>query len=182
MPVDRSSQGLAQVMLEKNAKVSPVKSAKARQTSEPAGIPISPTLIVKGVRNDLSNLGGALIGGFSEVTGLKLKKKPGFDLPILASLNLGKYNISKNFDTLYRMIIINDLSIFIYDYKYFSGPNKIKKAGNDKTKLVASVQNEKQFKRQTTQPDFNAPPYAPAPAQKENPTIWYSSEQKEPVR
>ena len=75
-------------------------------------------------------------------------------------------------------------SIFIYDYKYFSGPNKgIKKAGNDKTKLVASsVQNEKQFKRQTTQPDFNAPPYAPAPAQKENPTIWYSSEQKEPVR
>ena len=105
MPVDRSSQGLAQVMLEKNAKVSPVKSAKARQTSEPAGIPISPTLIVKGVRNDLSNLGGALIGGFSEVTGLKLKKKPGFDLPILASLNLGMYNISKNYDTLYRMII-----------------------------------------------------------------------------
>ena len=107
MPVDRSSQGLAQVMLEKNAKVSPVKSAKARQTSEPAGIPISPTLIVKGVRNDLSNLGGALIGGFSEVTGLKLKKKPGFDLPILASLNLGMYNISKNYDTLYRMILIS---------------------------------------------------------------------------
>ena len=105
MPVDRSSQGLAQVMLEKNAKVSPVKSAKARQTSEPAGIPISPTLIVKGVRNDLSNLGGALIGGFSEVTGLKLKKKPGFDLPILASLNLGMYNISKNYNNLYRMII-----------------------------------------------------------------------------
>merc|ERR1711936_145946 len=43
------------------------------------------------------------------------------------------------------------------------------------------VQNDKQFKRQTTQPDFNAPPYAPAPAQKENPTIWYSSEQKEPL-
>ena len=181
MPVDRSSQGLAQVMSEKNAKVSPVKSAKARQTSEPAGIPISPTLIVKGVRNDLSNLGGALIGGFSEVTGLKLKEKPGFDLPILASLNLGMCHIRKTYD-LHNSINIIHLSIFIYDYKYFSGPKSIKKAGNDKTKLVASVQNEKQFKRQTTQPDFNAPPYAPAPAQKENPTIWYSSEQKEPVR
>ena len=114
MPVDRSSQGLAQVMLEKNAKVSPVKSAKARQTSEPAGIPISPTLIVKGVRNDLSNLGGALIGGFSEVTGLKLKKKPGFDLPILASLNLGMYNISKYYDNLYR---INDIRLISFTYQ-----------------------------------------------------------------
>ena len=100
MPVDRSSQGLAQVMLEKNAKVSPVKSAKARQTSEPAGIPISPTLIVKGVRNDLSSLGGALIGGFSEVTGLKLKKNPGFDLPILASLNLGMSHISEIYNNI----------------------------------------------------------------------------------
>ena len=111
MPVDRSSQGLAQVMLEKNAKVSPVKSAKARQTSEPAGIPISPTLIVKGVRNDLSNLGGALIGGFSEVTGLKLKKNPGFDLPILASLNLGMSRISE---------IYNNIVSVCYNFKPMS--------------------------------------------------------------
>ena len=113
MPVDRSSQGLAQVMLEKNAKVSPVKSAKARQTSEPAGIPISPTLIVKGVRNDLSNLGGALIGGFSEVTGLKLKKKPGFDLPILASLNLGMSRISEIYNNIVSVLYLLYLSFMV---------------------------------------------------------------------
>ena len=101
MPVDRSSQGLAQVMLEKNSKVptkiASSKSAKARQTSEPAGIPL-PTLstaaknAVLGVRNDLSNLGGTIIGGFQELTGLKLKKKPGYDdvLPFIPSLAPGK--------------------------------------------------------------------------------------------
>ena len=118
MPVDRSSQGLAQVMLEKNAKVSPVKSAKARQSSEPAGIPITPTLIVKGVRNDLSNLGGALIGGFSEVTGLKLKKNPGFDLPILASLNLGMSHMSEIIILFYPYVISNKCPISLLSLIY----------------------------------------------------------------
>merc|ERR1712088_1032021 len=101
MPVDRSSQGLAQIMSEKNGKVVlAANTADSKQSSEPAGIPL-PTLssaaknVVLGIRNDLSNLGGTLIGGFSEVTGLKLKKKPGFDLPILASLNLGPKGIKK---------------------------------------------------------------------------------------
>ena len=86
MPVDRSSQGLAQVTSEKNGKVVPATNiAKSSQSSEPAGIPL-PTLssaaknVVLGVRNDLSNLGGTLIGGFSELTGLKLKKKPGLSV------------------------------------------------------------------------------------------------------
>ena len=90
MPVDRSSQGLAQVMSEKNGKVVPVTNvASAKQSSEPAGIPL-PTLssaaknVVLGIRNDLSNLGGTVIGGFQGLTGLKLKKKPG--LPGLDSL------------------------------------------------------------------------------------------------
>ena len=90
MPVDRSSQGLAQVMSEKNGKVVPVTNvASAKQSSEPAGIPL-PTLssaaknVVLGIRNDLSNLGGTVIGGFQGLTGLKLKKKPG--LPVLDSL------------------------------------------------------------------------------------------------
>ena len=98
MPVDRSSQGVAQIMLEKNSKVpTSIKSAKSRQTSEPAGIPL-PTLstaaknAVLGVRNDLSNLRGTIIGGFQELTGLKLKKKPGYDdvLPFIPSLAPGK--------------------------------------------------------------------------------------------
>ena len=94
MPVDRSSQGLAQVMSEKNGKVVLANTADSKQSSEPAGIPL-PTLssaaknVVLGIRNDLSNLGGTLIGGFSEVTGLKLKKKPG--LPVLDSLVSGMY-------------------------------------------------------------------------------------------
>ena len=97
MPVDRSSQGLDQVMLEKNAKLpTSSKSAKARQTSEPAGVPL-PTIstaaknAVLGVRNDLSDLGGTIIGGFQELTGLKLKKKPGYDdvLPFIPSLSPG---------------------------------------------------------------------------------------------
>ena len=94
MPVDRSSQGLAQVMSEKNGKAVPATNiAKSSQSSEPAGIPL-PTLssaaknVVLGVRNDLSNLGGTIIGGFSELTGLKLKKKP--SLPVFDSLVSGK--------------------------------------------------------------------------------------------
>ena len=95
MPVDRSSQGLAQIMSEENGKVAlATNTADSKQSSEPAGIPL-PTLssaaknVVLGIRNDLSNLGGTLIGGFSEVTGLKLKKKPG--LPVLDSLVSGMY-------------------------------------------------------------------------------------------
>lgn len=92
MPVDRSSQGAVEAMLGKNSKTS--KSAKARQTSEPAGIPL-PTIsseakqAVLGVRKDLSNLGGTILGGFSELTGIKLNKKPGFGIPFLPSINAG---------------------------------------------------------------------------------------------
>lgn len=157
MPVDRSSQGLAQVMSEKNGKVVlATNTADSKQSSEPAGIPL-PTLssaaknVVLGIRNDLSNLGGTLIGGFSEVTGLKLKKKPG--LPVLDSLVSAK---------------------------------KVKKSGDSKSKLVQyskrehNLQREKQYKRQTTSytGNFDQPPYTSP--QKDLPTIWYT-EPKQPL-
>ena len=34
------------------------------------------------MRNELSNLGGHIIGGFTDLTGLKLKEKPGFHLEL----------------------------------------------------------------------------------------------------
>jgi len=146
MPVDRSSQGVGQVMLDRNSNTS--KSQKARQSSEPAGIPLPAISLeakqaVLGVRKDLSNLGGSILGGFAELTGLKLKQKPGFDIPFLPDIYLGS--------------------------------KSLKKAGTEKSKLVVNLQREKQFKRQTSQPNFDAPPYV---AQKELPTIWYSESKK----
>ena len=63
------------------------------------------------------------------------------------------------------------------------GVKGVKKTGGShpiqKTKLVAAVQAEKQFKRQVAQPNFNAPPYV---AQKQDPeTIWYTEQPKAPV-
>ena len=87
IPVDRASQAQ---FLHKRAKISPSNYAQSRQTPvEPSGAPI-PTLsssakkAVTNVRNELSNLGGSIIGGFTGLTGLKLKDYPGFDLPSIA--------------------------------------------------------------------------------------------------
>ena len=85
MPVDRTL-GPHGPLIQKRSKFIPSKSRQA--SVEPAGIPI-PTLsstakdAVNNVRNELSSLGGSIIGGFADLTGLKLKDKPGFELPSL---------------------------------------------------------------------------------------------------
>lgn len=164
MPVDRSL-GPQGPQLQKRTKITPSNSGKSRQTPvEPAGIPI-PTLsssakeAVTNVRNELSSLGGSIIGGFTDLTGLKLKDKPGFDLPFIPStLQPGVKKIKK---TGGLGKLINQLS-----------------TPTQNTQAVAATQAQTQFKRQTGQPNFDAPPYVAA---KDAPAVWYTEPAKPPL-
>ena len=93
-PVDRSSQ--VQVIPIDPTTQPQTDSLKERQTfqefqeqlQEPT-IPGAVTNMVSAsgdvlhsMRNELSNLGGHIIGGFTDLTGLKLKEKPGFHLEL----------------------------------------------------------------------------------------------------
>ena len=92
-PVDRSSQ----VQVGEYPTSQPqTDSLKARQTfqefqeqlQEPtipgavANMASASGDVLHNMRNELSNLGGHIVGGFTDLTGLKLKEKPGFHLEL----------------------------------------------------------------------------------------------------
>ena len=125
VPVDRSSQAQN---IQKLQKLYQSGALRSRQSAHEPTIPLNlPTLspeahaaaaaanevsgnVLYEMRDGLSDFGGQLIEGFTDLTGLKLKEKPGFDLPMLP----GKLceELRMHFDVIYH--------IYIYIYIYIS--------------------------------------------------------------